>query len=217
MSLYQKFYDYFKAAVDTADRDINDIDLIAVSKKKPSTEIKKVIDLGHLSFGENQIQEVENKWIDLKTNDSKIKLHFIGGIQSRKVKSIYHHCDVIHSLDRMKVAKLFSELESLEGLPKEYFIQINTGDESQKSGVLIANADEFISSCIENFNLNIVGLMCIPPLNEDPQRHFLTLANIAENFNLSSLSMGMSNDFETALKCGATHIRIGTKIFGERN
>tara|TARA_Y200000002_G_scaffold25196_1_gene18982 strand:+ start:7075 stop:7728 length:654 start_codon:yes stop_codon:yes gene_type:complete len=217
MTLYQKFYDYFKTAVDTADRDINDIDLIAVSKKKPSTEIKKVIDLGHLSFGENQIQEVENKWIDLKKNNSKIKLHFIGGIQSRKVKSIYQHCDVIHSLDRMKIVKLFSELETSHNLSKKYFIQINTGDEAQKSGVLLANADEFITTCIENYGLNIVGLMCIPPFNEDPKKHFLTLANIAQNFNLTSLSMGMSNDFETALDCGATHIRIGTKIFGERN
>ncbi len=217
MTLYQKFYDYFKTAVDTADRDINDIDLIAVSKKKPSTEIKKVIDLGHLSFGENQIQEVENKWIDLKKNNSKIKLHFIGGIQSRKVKSIYQHCDVIHSLDRMKIVKLFSELETSHNLSKKYFIQINTGDEAQKSGVLLANADEFITNCIENYGLNIIGLMCIPPFNEDPKKHFLTLANIAQNFNLTSLSMGMSNDFETALDCGATHIRIGTKIFGERN
>ena len=100
---------------------------------------------------------------------------------------------------------------------RQYFIQINTGNESQKSGVILSDANKFISECLESYNLNIVGLMCIPPLNEDPKEHFLMLADMAKNFNLSSLSMGMSNDFHIALECGATHIRIGTKIFGERN
>ena len=203
-------------AVSEANRDIDEIDLIAVSKKKSSDDIRKVINFDHLSYGENQIQEVEKKWVDLKKEFSSLKLHFIGGIQSRKVKSIYTHCDVVHSLDRMKIVKLFSELETSQGISKDYFIQINTGDESQKSGVLLSEADEFISFCIENYNLNIVGLMCIPPFDEDPQKHFMTLSNMAKNFNLPSLSMGMSNDFKVALKCGATHIRIGTKIFGER-
>ena len=117
----------------------------------------------------------------------------------------------------MKIVKLFSECEAAFGVSKEYFIQINTGDELQKSGVMLSEAEQFISSCIENYKLNIIGLMCIPPFNEDPQKHFLNLADIAKNFDLPSLSMGMSNDFEMALKCGATHIRIGTKIFGERN
>ena len=204
------------SAVSEANRDIDEIDLIAVSKKKSSDDIRKVINFEHVSYGENQIQEVEKKWVDLKKEFPLLKLHFIGGIQSRKVKAIYSHCDVIHSLDRMKIVKLFSELETSQGILKDYFIQINTGDESQKSGVLLSEADEFISSCIENYNLNIVGLMCIPPFDEDPQKHFMTLSNMAKNFNLPSLSMGMSNDFKVALKCGATHIRIGTKIFGER-
>ena len=216
MSLYKNFFTEFMSAVSQANRDIDEIDLIAVSKKKSSDDIRKVINFDHLSYGENQIQEVEKKWVDLKKEFPSLKLHFIGGIQSRKVKAIYSHCDVIHSLDRMKIVKLFSELETSHGLSKDYFIQINTGDESQKSGVLLSEADEFISSCIENYNLNIVGLMCIPPFDEDPQKHFMTLSNMAKNFNLSSLSMGMSNDFKVALKCGATHIRIGTKIFGER-
>ena len=216
MSLYQNSFTEFMSAVSEANRDIDEIDLIAVSKKKSSDDIRKVINFDHLSYGENQIQEVEKKWVDLKKEFSSLKLHFIGGIQSRKVKSIYTHCDVIHSLDRMKIVKLFSELEASHGLSKDYFIQINTGDESQKSGVLLSEADEFISSCIENYNLKIVGLMCIPPFDEDPQKHFMTLSNMAKNFNLPSLSMGMSNDFKVALKCGATHIRIGTKIFGER-
>ena len=216
MSLYQNFFTEFMSAVSEVNRDIDEIDLIAVSKKKSSDDIRKVINFDHLSYGENQIQEVEKKWVDLKKEFPSLKLHFIGGIQSRKVKAIYSHCDVIHSLDRIKIVKLFSELETSQGISKDYFIQINTGDESQKSGVLLSEADEFISSCIENYNLNIVGLMCIPPFDEDPQKHFMTLSNMAKNFNLPSLSMGMSNDFKVALKCGATHIRIGTKIFGER-
>tara|TARA_X000001036_G_C20509467_1_gene737429 strand:+ start:81 stop:734 length:654 start_codon:yes stop_codon:yes gene_type:complete len=217
MSSYQNFLNDFKTAATAANRDIEEINLIAVSKKKSSEDIKKIIDLKHVSYGENQIQEVEKKWIDLKNKFTGLKLHFIGGVQSRKVKSIYHHCDVIHSLDREKIVKSFSECEAAFGVSKEYFIQINTGDELQKSGVMLSEAEQFISSCIENYKLNIIGLMCIPPFNEDPQKHFLNLADIAKNFDLPSLSMGMSNDFEVALKCGATHIRIGTKIFGERN
>ena len=130
---------------------------------------------------------------------------------------IHENCEVIHSIDRIKVVKLFTETEKLKNVRRKYFIQINTGNEPQKSGVMLSEADAFISDCIENYSLNIIGLMCIPPLNEDPQKHFLTLGVLAKNFNLSSLSMGMSNDFEIAIKCGATHIRIGTKIFGERN
>ena len=217
MSLYQNYFNQFKSAVSAAHRDIGEIDLIAVSKKKPSSDIRKVIDQGHISYGENQIQEVENKWTDLKNEFAHLKLHFIGGIQSRKVKSIYAHCDVVHSLDRLKIVKMFSELETAQGLSRDYFIQINTGDESQKSGVILSEADKFISTCIENYNVKIIGLMCIPPFNDDPKKHFLMLSDMAKNFNLPSLSMGMSNDFEVALKCGATHIRIGTKIFGERN
>ncbi len=217
MSLYQNFLNQFKIAVADANRDIEEVDLIAVSKKKSSNDIQKVIGSTHKSFGENQIQEVEKKWVELKKDSSDLKLHFIGGIQSRKVKSIYKHCDVIHSLDRIKIVKLFNECEVINEVKKEYFIQINTGDEPQKSGVMISEADEFISSCVENYNLKIVGLMSIPPLDEDPKKHFLNLADIAKNSNLPSLSMGMSNDYEVALKCGATHIRIGTKIFGERN
>ena len=217
MSPFQTFLKEFEQSIISAKRDISEIEVIAVSKRKSVQEIKLVIDDNHLSYGENQIQEIEKKWIDLRTLSQKLRLHFIGGIQSRKVKSIYTNCDVIHSLDRIKVVKLFSELEVQHNRRKEYFIQINTGDEFQKSGVIIADADEFISNCIEKYNLNIVGLMCIPPLNENPQKHFNSLADMAKNFNLSSLSMGMSNDYEIALNCGATHIRIGTKIFGERN
>ena len=217
MCSYKNFIDNLEKSVQRANRNFRDIDLIAVSKKKPSSDIQSVIDEGHTSFGENQIQEIERKWPDLKKLNSNIQLHFIGNIQSRKIKSIHEYCEVIHSIDRMKVVKLFNEIENLNNVRRKYFIQINTGNEPQKSGVMLAEADAFISESLENYSLNIIGLMCIPPLNEDPKKHFLTLGSLAKNFNFSSLSMGMSNDFETALECGATHIRIGTKIFGERN
>ena len=210
MSIFQK-------AVLAAGRDIEEIDLIAVSKRKPIEAIDQVYKAGQLSFGENQIQEIERKWPDFKKENSNSQLHFIGNIQSRKVGSIHENCEVIHSLDRIKVVKLFAEIEKLKNVRRQYFIQINTGNESQKSGVILSDANKFISECLESYNLNIVGLMCIPPFNEDPKKHFLTLAEMAKNFSLSSLSMGMSNDFDIALECGATQIRIGTKIFGERN
>jgi pyridoxal phosphate enzyme (YggS family) len=215
--MYKEFMSTFHKAVLEAGRNIEEINLIAVSKRKPIKAIDQVYKAGQLSFGENQIQEIERKWPDFKKENSNSQLHFIGNIQSRKVGSIHENCEVIHSLDRIKVVKLFAEIEKLKNVRRQYFIQINTGNESQKSGVILSDANKFISECLESYNLNIVGLMCIPPLNEDPKEHFLMLADMAKNFNLSSLSMGMSNDFHIALECGATHIRIGTKIFGERN
>ena len=217
MHLYNKFLDQFKSTVANANRDISDIELIAVSKKKSSEEIQEVIEAGHLSFGENQIQEIESKWPDLKKLNSNITLHFIGSIQSRKVEQIHKYCEVIHSIDRKKIVKKFAELETSQDIKRKYFIQINTGNESQKSGVLLSEADEFISDCNSNYNLNIVGLMCLPPINEDPRTHFLKLADLGKKFNLNYLSMGMSGDYQVALECGATHIRIGTHIFGERS
>ena len=217
MNNYKNFLNNLEKTAQLANRNIEEIDLIAVSKKKPAQDIQSVIDDGHTSFGENQIQEIERKWPELKKLNSNIQLHFIGNIQSRKVESIHENCEVIHSIDRMKIVKLFAKIEKLTNVRRKYFIQINTGNEPQKSGVMLSEANQFITESIENYKLNIVGLMCIPPINEDPKTHFLTLADIAKNFNLSALSMGMSNDFEIALKCGATHIRIGTKIFGERN
>ena len=217
MNSYDKFLGIYKNAVVNAHRNLNDVELIAVSKKKSSEEIKEVIQSGHLSFGENQIQEVENKWVTLRKDFPEIKLHFIGAIQSKKVKSIFQHCDVIHSIDRMKIVDLFSELENKNQIAKEYFIQINIGDEDQKNGVRMSDADEFIANCKNNYNLKIIGLMCLPPFGEDPKKYFVRLKEIASKHNLNSLSMGMSGDFEVAIDCGATHIRIGTQIFGPRN
>ena len=217
MSRYKNFLSSLEVSLRSANRNSQDIELIAVSKKKSATDIQKVIDEGHLSFGENQIQEIESKWPELKKINSNINLHFIGSIQSRKVEQIHKHCEVIHSIDRKKIVKKFAELEASGDIKRKYFIQINTGNESQKSGVLFDEADEFISDCKSNYNLNIVGLMCLPPINEDPRTHFLKLADLAKKFNLNYLSMGMSGDYQVALECGATHIRIGTHIFGERS
>ena len=217
MNSYINFLDRLKTAAAQANRDLKDIELIAVSKKKSSEEIKEVIKCGHRSFGENQIQEVEKKWISLKKEFSDIKLHFIGGIQSKKVKSIFQHCDVIHSIDRLKIADLFSELERKNKAAKKYFVQVNIGDEVQKNGISLAEADQFISNCIKTNKLNIIGLMCLPPQNENPKKYFTKLKEIAQKHKLSSLSMGMSGDYDIAIECGATHIRIGTQIFGQRD
>ena len=217
MREYLEFLKIFESAVLDANRDIEEIELIAVSKKKPSELIRKVINHGYQSFGENQIQEVENKWVELKQEFSKTRLHFVGNIQSRKTEKIFQLCDVIHSIDREKIVQKLKSCEEEYKLNKEYFIQINTGNEPQKSGVFLNESESFIDKCITEYNLKVKGLMCIPPQNVDPKEHFLILKDLGNNFNLPYLSMGMSDDFETALKCGATHIRVGTKIFGARS
>ena len=217
MSNYKNFLSKLEVSLRSANRNSQDVELIAVSKKKSATDIQKVIDEGHQSFGENQIQEIEDKWPKLKNLNSNITLHFIGAIQSRKVEQIHKHCEVIHSIDRKKIVNKFADLEASGDIKRKYFIQINTGNELQKSGVLFDEAEEFISDCKSNYNLNIIGLMCLPPIDEDPRNHFSKLADLAKKFNLNCLSMGMSGDYQVALECGTTHIRIGTHIFGERS
>ena len=215
--MYKQFLSALEKAVISSKREIEEIELVAVSKKKTVNDIQIVIDQGHISFGENQTQEIESKWPLLKSNQPNLKLNFIGSIQSRKAESIYEHCDVIHSLDRIKIIKIFDKLEKSKKIIREYFIQINTGNEAQKSGVMMKEADEFISQCLRENGLKIIGLMCIPPVDDDPKKHFLNLKALADNFNLQKLSMGMSNDYDVAIACGATHIRVGTQIFGARN
>ena len=218
MNTYSNFIKDFQRAVLAAGRDAEEIDIVAVSEKKPIGLIDDIYKLGHRSFGENQIQEVENKWIGYKKKSKDLKLHFVGAIQSRKTKSILNYCDVIHSIDRMKIVKLIKDYEKYnETANKKYFIQVNIGNEDQKSGVMMDDIDLFIEDCKSKYELRIEGLMCLPPINEDPTRHFNNLKHIATNHNLTSLSMGMSQDFREAIKCGSTHIRIGTQIFGPRN
>ena len=217
MREYLKFFKIFEKAVIKAHRDIDEIELIAVSKKKPINLIREVIQNGYQSFGENQLQEVENKWIDLKQESDKTKLHFIGSIQSKKTEKIFELCDTIHSIDREKIVQKIKKCEDTFKLKREYFIQINTGNETQKSGVDLNESENFIDKCINHYGLEVKGLMCIPPQNDNPEEHFIRLRDLGKNFNLPYLSMGMSEDFEIALECGATHIRVGTKIFGARS
>ena len=217
MNRFDEFKKKFEKVVLEAGRDLSEIELIAVSKKKPLSDIENIFNQGQLSFGENQIQEIEKKWPQFKSEHKNISLHFLGGIQSRKVASILGSCDAIHSIDRYKIVKIIKKYESEIQGQRKYFIQVNTGNEPQKSGVPIYEADEFIENCKTNYDLKIEGLMCLPPLDEDPKEHFLNLKSISRNHNLPSLSMGMSNDFEEAIKCGSTHIRVGTLIFGQRD
>ncbi len=216
MSRYLDFINQFQTAVQSSKRDISEIELIAVSKTKSVQEIEKVINEDHFSFGENKLQEIEDKWVTLKDTYPQVRLHYLGAIQSRKINSIHKYCDVIHSLDRFKIVNKFNELEAQSHIKREYFIQINTGNEQQKAGVLFSDADQFIGECLSNYQINIIGLMCLPPVEEDPKKHFKNLRTLAEKFNLKSLSMGMSGDYEHAINAGSTHIRIGTNIFGKR-
>ena len=194
----------------------SNVNILAVSKGFKSQEIKTIQNIGQNDFGESKFQEAFEKQLILK-DLKQINWHFIGSIQSRKVESIYKNCEVIHSIDRMKIVKLFAALERSEGLKRKYFIQINTGNEPQKSGVLFNEAEQFIIDCLSNYKLEIIGLMCLPPIDEDPKIHFQKLRDLGKKFYLNSLSMGMSADYQVALECGSTHIRIGTQIFGERN
>ena len=201
----------------TLNRSNNSVTVIAVSKKQPVKKIYNLIDLGHLDFGENQLQEIEKKWLPIKDKFPETRLHFIGTIQSKKIQRIFEVCDEIHSVDRIKIVKAIKELEKKYNIKKSYFIQVNTGNEALKSGVNIDDVDQFIEEARSKYDLSIKGLMCIPPIKDNPADHFKILKNIASNHQIEYLSMGMSDDFNLAIQHGATHIRVGTLIFGERN
>ena len=193
------------------------VNIIAVSKKQASEKIRIIANEGHKHFGENQIQEIEQKWPALKEEFPNIKLHFIGTIQSRKTERIFELCDEIHSVDRIKIVKQIKELEQKFGIVKTYYIQVNTGNEIQKSGVSMSEIDEFINKIRSEYNFSVHGLMCLPPQNDDPKKHFLELKSVALRNDINKLSMGMSGDYKEAISCGSTHLRLGTIIFGERN
>jgi len=197
-------------------RAIGSTQLIAVSKVQPNERVLKVLEHGHKVFGENKVQEAHGKWQMFRENFSNVKVHLIGPLQSNKVKQAVELFDTIHTIDRLKLAqKLSSEIQS-QGKAPEMFIQINTGEEEQKSGIFPSEADQFISDCI-SLDLPIKGLMVIPPINEEPTLHFGLLRKIAHRNGLRGLSMGMSSDFESAIAMGATHIRVGSAIFGKRD
>jgi PLP dependent protein len=205
-----------KQAEKSAGRAIESTQLIAVSKVQPNERVLNVLEQGHKVFGENKVQEAHGKWPMFRENFSNVKLHLIGPLQSNKVKQAVELFDVIHTVDRLKLAhKLSNEIQA-QGKAPELFVQINTGEEKQKSGIIPSEADQFISDCF-SLDLPIVGLMVIPPINEEPSLHFSLLRKIAHRNGLEGLSMGMSSDFESAIAMGATHIRVGSAIFGERN
>ena len=189
--------------------------IIAVTKNKPTEFIVEAIKNGHRFFGENKVQEAFLKYFNLKKEHSDLKLHMIGPIQRNKVKKSLEIFDFFHTLDRESLANEFCKYKEKLS-EKTFFIQINTGLEDQKSGIGPNNADEFIAYCIFDLKLNVTGLMCIPPFDEDPANHFAMLSNIAKKNNLTNLSMGMSNDYKIACQYGANFIRIGSLLFGKR-
>jgi hypothetical protein len=189
--------------------------LIAVSKVQPNARVEAVLQAGHRSFGENRVQEAQGKWPDFKAQFEGVDLHLIGPLQSNKVRPAMELFDAIHTVDREKLARRIADMAQELGRCPDLFIQVNTGAEPQKAGILPADADAFIQTA-RAMDLPLKGLMCIPPVDEEPSLHFALLGKIAARNGLSELSMGMSADYETALRFGATHIRVGSAIFGAR-
>ena len=190
--------------------------LVAVSKKQEDHKIDQAIACGQKVFGENRLQEAINRWEKRLEINKSLELRLIGPLQTNKVKQSLNLFDVIETIDREKIAKELANNLHDRSKTKSFYIQVNTGNEPQKSGIDPIEADTFISYCIKDLNLPIIGLMCIPPVSEEPSMHFLLLQKIACRNNLSELSMGMSGDYEDAIKFGATSVRIGSLLFGER-
>ena len=193
----------------------NSTSLIAVSKLQPNERVLKVLDAGHKEFGENYVQEAASKWPAWRENYSQLKLHMLGPLQTNKARQAVELFDYIHSLDRPKLASTIARLAQELGKCPELFIQVNTGAEVQKAGILVNDLESFILDC-QSKDLPIAGLMAIPPVNEEVSLHFALLKKLADNNGLSGLSMGMSEDFEKAISFGATHVRVGSAIFGSR-
>ena len=214
MSL-QTIKDRIAKAEAAAGRPAGDVRLIAVSKVQPNDRVEAVLKEGHRCFGENKVQEAAGKWPDFRAQYDGIDLHLIGPLQSNKTRQAMALADAIHSVDRPKLAKAMARIAQEEGHCPDLFIQVNTGEEAQKAGILPADADGFIAECLA-MDLPVKGLMCIPPVEEEPALHFALLAKIAARNGLAGLSMGMSGDFERAIALGATHVRVGSAIFGER-
>jgi pyridoxal phosphate enzyme (YggS family) len=203
------------AAEASADRPAGSVKLLAVSKVQPNERVKRVLDQGHRLFGENKVQEAAGKWPNFQLEFPDASVHLIGPLQTNKVKQAVSLFDAIHTLDRIKLAKKLATEVQAQGKAPEMFIQVNTGEEPQKAGVSPQEADAFITECLA-MDLPIMGLMVIPPVNEEPALHFALLQKIALRNGLTGLSMGMSSDFASAIALGATHVRIGSAIFGDR-
>jgi|TARA_Y100000389_G_scaffold194941_1_gene225618 PLP dependent protein len=196
---------------------INNLNIIAVSKTFPITEINPLIENGHIHFGENKVQEAIEKWSVIKKSNKDLKLHMIGKLQTNKVKYVVPLFDYIHSLDNIKLAEKISTEQKKNNKNLKLFIQVNIGKEVQKGGLDIVDLKEFYEKCTKELNLNIIGLMCIPPQHGFVKTYFNEMAELNKIINLNDLSMGMSGDYLDAIDCGATYIRVGSKIFGSRS
>lgn len=202
-------------AEDKAGRPQGSTSLIAISKVQPPDRVEAVLEQGHRIFGENKVQEAAGKWPAFQDRFGTCELHLVGPLQSNKTRQAMELFQVIHTLDRPKLAKAIARIAQEIGSCPDLFIQVNTGEEDRKAGVLPADMDGFIAEC-RDMDLPVTGLMCIPPVDEEPTLHFALLAKFAERNGLSALSMGMSGDFERAVVQGATHVRVGSAIFGDR-
>ena len=193
------------------------LNIIIICKTFSMDKILPLIDAGHVHFGENKVQEAELKWKEVKKKHSNIKLHMVGKLQTNKVKAALNIFDYIHSVDNYKLGEKIVKYEKELNKKIKTFVQVNVGDESQKSGISPKNVNQFVDYCKNSLSLNIIGLMCLPPINDNPEKYFLHLTKLRNQTDLCHLSMGMSNDYQTAIKCGSTFLRIGSKILGERN
>ena len=205
-----------EAVVNETRRDPKSVSIIAVSKTHSAEAIRPILKAGQRVFGENRVQEAEGKWTELKYDYPDVRLHLIGPLQSNKVRQALALFNVIETLDRPKLAQTLARVMEETGNSADIMIQVNTGEEEQKAGVLPLQVDDFICFCRDELSLPVRGLMCIPPVNEEASLHFALLANIAKRNSLNDLSMGMSNDYPQAIRFGATHVRVGTAIFGNR-
>ena len=212
----QEIKDRISKACDSSGRAAESVQLIAVSKLQPDSRVEAVLEEGHRVFGENRVQEAAGKWPAFRQRYDGVKLHLLGPLQSNKARQAFELFDVIHSVDRPKIARAIARLADELGHCPNLFVQVNTGEEPQKAGVMPDDLDDFVAEC-RALGLPVIGLMCIPPVDEEPSLHFALLAKMARRNGLEGLSMGMSGDFEKAVAQGATHVRVGSAIFGARD
>lgn len=205
-----------ESAARVVDRDLAGVRLIAVSKKQPEDRVQAALDASQRVFGENRVQEAQGRWAERRETYPHLDLHLVGQLQSNKAKEAVALFDAIHSVDRESVARALAKEVAKQGRCPDLFVQVNTGEESQKAGIAPTDTDGFVAWCRDELGLSIVGLMCLPPVDEEAAPHFALLSKIAARNRLERLSMGMSGDFETAVQLGATDVRVGTAAFGER-